>query len=234
MTKIVRERTTHIIVHCSASRPSQFGDTKQAVDWIKSLHVEENGWRDIGYHHIIGRDGTVMAGRPESDIGAHAWGYNQCSIGICLVGGHGGEANDPFSKHYTQRQEAAFEVLIDELRERYPNISEENIMGHNRFAAKACPCFNVQQKLFGKRYIVKPPIQEARTKLRKSTTAQLSLGTMMTSIFGGIASILTSLQYLDTESTKLFIIGAFGVITFFGLWMFARRFAKWIGEMNNV
>lgn len=58
----------------------------QSIETIRDYHIRHNGWRDIGYHWVIEEDGTCMPGRPEDDIGAHAEGFNDHSIGICVTG----------------------------------------------------------------------------------------------------------------------------------------------------
>ena len=42
-----------------------------------------------------------------------------------------------------EAQRAAMDKLIDSLREEYPDAT---IHGHNEFAAKACPSFDVQKE----------------------------------------------------------------------------------------
>ncbi|XP_033731549.1 peptidoglycan-recognition protein SB1-like [Pecten maximus] len=44
------------------------------------------GFDDIGYHYLIGGDGTVFEGRGGRVKGAHSPGYNNRSIGVCLLG----------------------------------------------------------------------------------------------------------------------------------------------------
>ena len=53
---------------------------------IKRWHVEDNGWRDIGYHFVIELDGSIHKGRAVGTSGAHIVGENH-NIGICYVGG---------------------------------------------------------------------------------------------------------------------------------------------------
>lgn len=53
---------------------------------IRRWHLEL-GFRDIGYHYIIKRDGIVETGHPEHVTGAHVGGHNVGNIGTCIVGG---------------------------------------------------------------------------------------------------------------------------------------------------
>ncbi len=62
---------------------------------------------DIGYHYLIGRDGTTVAGVPEAQIAHHARGHNQTSLGIELV--NDGNGRDPFP-------EVQIQALLDLLK----------------------------------------------------------------------------------------------------------------------
>lgn len=97
------------------------------------------GFRTIGYHYLVGLDGTVHAGRPESEVGAHCLGRNAGSIGVCYVGGLDAETRQPRDTR-TPAQRRALRRLVDSLRRRYPHAT---VHGHREFAAKACPCFDI-------------------------------------------------------------------------------------------
>ena len=133
-----------IVVHCTSTRPAWMKDrpTSQKVAEVKRWHTQHNGWSDIGYHWLIDRDGTVSTGRPVERAGAHVIGHNRNSIGIALFGGHGGTENDIFHENFTPAQNRALRDLIKSLRIQFPSITI--VSGHNQYAAKACPCFDVQ------------------------------------------------------------------------------------------
>jgi N-acetylmuramoyl-L-alanine amidase len=67
-----------IIVHCTATRPDwwETRTTAQKVAEVKRWHIQDRGWANIGYHFLIDRNGTVVAGRPLQDVGAHTQGHN--------------------------------------------------------------------------------------------------------------------------------------------------------------
>ena len=132
-----------IIVHATATRPDWWSTrtTAQKVAEVKRWHVQDRGWSDIGYHFLIDRDGKVVAGRPLQTVGAHTQGHNTGTIGISLFGGHGSAATDAFFENYTPQQDKALRDLITHLRASYPTITK--VSGHNEYAAKACPGFNV-------------------------------------------------------------------------------------------
>ena len=131
-----------IVLHCSATPPDWMVGRpfRDQVAEIRRWHVEGNGWRHIGYHHLIGRGGEHGVGRPETVIGAHVIGHNAGTIGICLIGGHGASANDRFADHFAPAQARALITLIAEIEQR---TAIEHITGHNQYAAKACPGFHV-------------------------------------------------------------------------------------------
>ncbi|MFA6528724.1 MAG: peptidoglycan recognition family protein [Candidatus Gracilibacteria bacterium] len=56
----------YIVVHHS-SIGSQPGPQE-----IQRIHMETNGWDDIGYHFVIDKDGNIYEGRPITLMGAHA------------------------------------------------------------------------------------------------------------------------------------------------------------------
>lgn len=135
-----------VIVHCSATRPNWYAGKSFAekVVEIGRWHVEERGWRAIGYHWVIGRNGELAAGRPEHAVGAHTKGHNANSIGVCLLGAHGSSAHDEFSEHFTDEQRKTLLKLLDEIEGRYGKLG---VSGHNYYANKACPGFDVHQFL---------------------------------------------------------------------------------------
>ena len=123
-----------VVIHCSATPPSMDIGAKEIRKW----HVEDNGWRDIGYHLVIRRNGIAEGGRPLHVTPAAQRGYNKGSIAICLVGGVD-QDNSP-EDNFTLEQ---FEMLRTELlwlRDEYDIVS---IVGHSDLANKDCPCFNV-------------------------------------------------------------------------------------------
>lgn len=133
-----------IIVHCTATRPTWM-DGKPLADKIAEVrrwHVKDRGWSDIGYHFLIDRDGKVGVGRPIEKVGAHTQGHNTGTIGISLFGGWDSASTDKFLENFTLGQEEALLHLIADLRQKYGRLT---LAGHNNFASKACPGFNVGQ-----------------------------------------------------------------------------------------
>lgn len=99
---------------------------------INQWHLDR-GWDGIGYHWVIRRDGTLEQGRSESTIGAHAYGHNQGSIGICMVGGMP-------DCNYTAAQWRCLEALVRDLLARY----DCKVIGHRDVSEKPCPMFDAK------------------------------------------------------------------------------------------
>lgn len=140
-------KLTHIILHCS---DSLWGCANEIDKWHK-----ERGWSGIGYHFIIlnGRirpsfyldmlNGSIEVGRyfdgddwiSRNEVGAHALGYNNNSIGICLIG----------IKSFTFAQLESLDRLCVQLMDEY-KIPIRNVLGHcetEKGKNKSCPNFSV-------------------------------------------------------------------------------------------
>lgn len=124
-----------IILHCSATREGQ--DIK--AETIRKWHVNQ-GWNDIGYHFVIDLDGTIEIGRDLDKVGAHTSGYNATSIGICYIGGL--DENGKVKDTRTPKQIDNLAYLCKFMLTLFPKAK---ISGHNQYAAKACPCFDVEK-----------------------------------------------------------------------------------------
>lgn len=138
----IRKTTDGIVVHCSATKPSQDIGVKDISQWHRA-----KGWIGCGYHFVIRRDGTIEEGRPVNAVGAHVEGHNSTTIGICLAGGvreswQKGMPGDGAEDNFTPSQKAALAKLIHQLRATYTNTT---VKGHRDYPGvrKSCPCFNV-------------------------------------------------------------------------------------------
>lgn len=125
-----------IVVHCTAT-PAGREVTRADVD----LWHRQRGFDGIGYHFLVMLDGTVVAGRPLEKVGAHALGYNKNSIGIAYAGGLDFRGKPADTRTPAQKQ--ALIELLKRLRAAYPAAA---ITGHNKLAAKACPCFDADKE----------------------------------------------------------------------------------------
>ena len=127
-----------ITVHCSATPSEQDVHVADIRRWHK-----KRGWRDVGYHFVIRRNGDVELGRPLSQTGAHVKGHNKGNIGVCMVGGCNSELQP--EDNFTLAQRKALFGLVAALQEQFL-ISDENVKGHKDWGVnKACPVVRLRE-----------------------------------------------------------------------------------------
>lgn len=130
-----------LVLHSSATRCNRSYTVEQMMRDHKA-----RGFRTIGYHFYIRRDGTMTQHRRLLEVGAHARPYNRCSIGICYEGGL--DENGKSANTLTAAQYERLEALFVELHQLFP---EAEIVGHRDLPGttpKDCPCLDAA-KLFG-------------------------------------------------------------------------------------
>ncbi len=147
-----RPDTKLFLIHCAATRAVQDIGAIEINKWHEKRGIHSD--RGLtGYHFIIRRSGTIELGRELREIGAHARGYNDDSVGICLVGGvkKAAVAGELIpDDNFTDEQYDSLETLIRLLWRIYP---EAAVIPHNLVSIKACPSFDVwawQRNCFGR------------------------------------------------------------------------------------
>ena len=134
-------RITLLIVHCSATPEGRNFD----FEACRTDHIRHRGFKDIGYHYYLTRDGTIHRGRPLDTVGAHCQHHNRHSIGICYEGGL--DASGQPKDTRTLAQKASLLALLRELRKLFPDAL---ILGHRDLnPQKACPCFDAASEYLG-------------------------------------------------------------------------------------
>ena len=125
------EKIKFLIVHCSDT-PDHI--CLQAKD-IHKMHLGF-GWDGIGYHKVICKDGEIQLGRPEYWIGAHVYGKNTQSLGVCLIG----------RENFSKLQFISLRKVLIEWKKKYPLAK---ILGHCEVieTTKTCPNFDLQNWL---------------------------------------------------------------------------------------
>lgn len=130
----------YIVVHCTASSPTA------TPEKIQNYWKEHLGWKNPGYHILVGRKGELH--RMLSDEGVSngvGGGYNTPSLNISYIGGI--DANGKAIDNRTPEQKEAIIKQLKEWKKSYPTAE---ILGHRDFwfkykysgARKACPCFD--------------------------------------------------------------------------------------------
>ena len=137
----------YIVIHCSATSRQMDIGVKEIDQWHK-----QRGWKRIGYHFVIRRDGKIELGRRMDVPGAHAYGYNRISWGVCMIGGV--DKNNKAEDNFSKEQYISLKSLLDTLSKIEPNAK---IVGHRDLSPdidgdgiiekwewkKDCPCFEV-------------------------------------------------------------------------------------------
>ena len=135
-----RRITDRLIVHHSSSE----NDTKEIIlDW----HLNGRKWPHMGYHFIIDKEGIGWSCLPKQVEGIHAYGFNQRSIGICLIGN--------FNEHLPRKAqlESLSELCVSLVKEydlRYWQIyghGSQRLMKIFKTTRTACPGKYLQREL---------------------------------------------------------------------------------------
>lgn len=116
-----RKSTQRIILHHAAAQNCSAED-------IHRWHLS-NGWSGAGYHFLVRKDGKIYRLRPENKVGAHAYGANYNSLGICFEG-------DYMKEVMPQAQIKAGRELVEYLKNKY---SISKIEEHKDENSTNCP-----------------------------------------------------------------------------------------------
>ncbi|WP_166416226.1 N-acetylmuramoyl-L-alanine amidase [Cochlodiniinecator piscidefendens] len=136
---------TEVVLHTSATTSDWWKgkDVNEMQDEIRRWHVEDRGWRDIGYARVFSPDGRMALGRSIYSIGAHVKGRNRGTIGICMIPIKTITKMGIVTDYYTDDQIYAVKHYIKELSE-LTEIKKGS--GHNDYANKLCPDFKVRSE----------------------------------------------------------------------------------------
>lgn len=111
-------------------------DVYKTHEYHKSL-----GWDGIGYNYFIEENGDIVEGRGMY-VGAHAKGYNNRAIGVCISG--------DFDLNYpTHKQMRSVYWLCKYLMKKY-KIDIKHVLAHRELDGvnKSCPGFNFDMNEF--------------------------------------------------------------------------------------
>lgn len=107
---------------------------RRAAVWVQR---QNHHLKHIGYHYVIRTDGRLESGRAHDERGAHAYGHNDNSLGICLIG----------RDKYSVAQWVTLNLIINSLQHAY---TLKKIIGHRDINKnKTCPGFSVEDFLAG-------------------------------------------------------------------------------------
>lgn len=169
-----RKKTDTIILHHAVYN----GD----VEGIDRIHKNKD-YTCIGYHFYVRKDGTIYRGRQEDAVGAHAYGSNSTSLGICAEGNF---EEDIMSAE----QKNSIIELVGYLKGKY-GISK--VIRHRDVCATACPGKNYpfDEIVNGKvtetnPVIIKEEFNMAKTYKNGSTVENVYSDTNLTNKIGSL------------------------------------------------
>jgi len=137
-----------IVLHCLATPNGQWFTAGDIDKWHKArgFHRAEafrariNGnLVAIGYHFVILTNGVIATGRHLEEVGAHAQGFNNKNIGICLIG------TDRFSLAQWNTLRNSVISLQQHIMRQQNDSAPLAVVGHRDLPGvkKTCPGFSV-------------------------------------------------------------------------------------------
>ena len=128
--------TIHHSVHPdAASTDGSLASSAAAIRRIQDVHMNNEGYGDVGYHFLIDPSGRIFQGRDLRWRGAHAGGLgganNYGNIGICLIGNF--EVERP-----TQKALDSMHALVAHWSDRF-DIPPSRVAQHSDWKNTACP-----------------------------------------------------------------------------------------------
>lgn len=131
------ESVRYLVLHCSATRCNQDYTVAQMLRDHKA-----RGFRTIGYHFYIRKNGMVTQHRKLHEVGAHCRPFNRCSIGICYEGGLDEQGHPADTRTVPQTEQLL--LLFMKLLKLFPDAM---IVGHRDMPGttpKDCPCLDTR------------------------------------------------------------------------------------------
>lgn len=141
-----RKLTRRVILHHAEASNCTAED-------IHRWHLNR-GWAGAGYHFLVRKDGKVYRLRPEDCVGAHAYGSNYDSIGICAEGKYNEE-------EMPEAQKRAIIELVRYLENKY-NIN--TIQKHKDVCATSCPGNNYPFEEIVNEKVINKEVKQEETK----------------------------------------------------------------------
>lgn len=134
----VREITIHHDGMNPFTSMSQSASAKR-IESIRRVHVNANGWADIGYHFIIDPSGRVWQGRPLTLQGAHVKYNNPHNIGVMMLGNYEQQTPTTASLH-------TLDNFVAQLMRLY-RVPVSKVYTHRELRPTMCPGRNLQRAM---------------------------------------------------------------------------------------
>lgn len=146
----MEREVNYIIIHCSATKADRDFTAKD----VDTAH-RYRGFSSAAYHFYIRKNGDVEPMRPLDQPGAHCYGYNRNSVGVCYEGGL--DANGAPADTRTEAQKTSMRYVVGRLLSQFPGAKvvghrdlSPDLNGNGRIEPiewlKQCPCFEVSRE----------------------------------------------------------------------------------------
>lgn len=161
------KKLKYFIIHCLATPAGLEVSAASVRRFHTSPPPAGRGWKQVGYSKILHLNGSwsvLVENNGDQwvdprEVTNGAKGINSESYHISYVGGLNADTKQPEDTR-TPEQLKWMEHEVKEFIKAHPDIL---VGGHNQFAAKACPCFNVPEWLRSigveEKNICKEPLQ---------------------------------------------------------------------------
>lgn len=127
----------YLVVHHTAIPDlSQYAGAA-TIRGIQRAHFAR-GWMDIGYHFLVGPEGTIYRGRPDTVVGAHC-PPNTGKVGISVIGNF-------MEEEVPAAAETALRRLLAWLAKRH-GLAASRIKAHRDFSTSLCPGDDLYDRL---------------------------------------------------------------------------------------
>lgn len=167
-----RRKTEQIILHHAAA-------TICSPEDIHRWHLA-NGWAGAGYHFLVRKNGTIYRLRPEDKVGAHAYGSNYNSIGICFEGNF-------MEEKMSEVQKKSGQELVAYIKNKY---GITRVVAHRDVCSTSCPGtkFPFEEIANGSNEIISQPQENANmnniAKIQATLNERYGLNIAVDSIYG--------------------------------------------------
>jgi hypothetical protein len=159
-----------VALHYSGMNSDERSDHRNCAARVRAMqryHMDENGWLDVAYNHVLCRHGYVFAGRGFG-IRSAANGTKQANdryYAVCFLGDDTGGRAD-----VTPRAYAALDELLRSYERRIPR--EMRVRPHSDFVATQCPGDELRAYMRRGTWRRRPPARRRRAARRRGGFAE--------------------------------------------------------------
>lgn len=145
------QKIKYLVIHCTATPEGREVSSDQIRHWHLDPPPAGRGWKQVGYtdlFHLNGGIERLVANNEDGNVDAWeitngAVGINSVSRHIVYAGGLSADGKQPKDTRTSDQVKALARYVTDFVKMN-PGVK---VAGHNQFAPKACPSFDVPRWL---------------------------------------------------------------------------------------